>query len=164
MLATPCNFSELDSLVRDTIVSGIKDLSLQEKLLRQANLTLKMTEENCRAAEISSIQVKEIRNYKEVDFLKLKREQVTTRDKILMSISVLSVVKHMERRAVQHLVKNVQIVENKTILQLVVSSKILVRNQLYQMQVSQVSLIVSRKMFIKLVMIVMMIIYLSLTV
>lgn len=74
MLASTCNFEALeDSLIRDKIVSGIKDLSLQERLLRQSNLTLKTAEEHCRAAEASSFQVKEIRSEKEVDAVMFKK-------------------------------------------------------------------------------------------
>ncbi|CAH1975991.1 unnamed protein product, partial [Acanthoscelides obtectus] len=50
------NFGELeDPLVRDKMLGGIRDLCLQERLLRQSYLSLKIAEEHSRAAEISSI-------------------------------------------------------------------------------------------------------------
>lgn len=71
LLASVCNFAALeDSLVRDRLVSGILDLSLQERLLQQSALTLEKAEDICRASEISKIQVKDLHNDKEVDFIK----------------------------------------------------------------------------------------------
>lgn len=64
VLAKECNFGQLeDSLVRDKIVSGISDLSLQEKLLQVSALSLRKAEV-CRAAEVSRYQVKKLRNIK----------------------------------------------------------------------------------------------------
>lgn len=63
VLASICNFKDLeDSLIRDRIVSGIRDLSIQERLLQQEKLTAKKAEDLCRAAEISHQQVKDLRN------------------------------------------------------------------------------------------------------
>lgn len=74
MLASECNFGDLEeSLLRDKIVSGILDLSIQERLLQQSNLTLKKAEEFCRATEISRIQVKELKTEKEVDAIQHQR-------------------------------------------------------------------------------------------
>lgn len=65
MLASECNFGQLeDSLVRDKIVSGIRDLSLQERLLQQVDLTVQKAENLCRSAEVSKFQVKEIQGRK----------------------------------------------------------------------------------------------------
>lgn len=73
VLVSDCNFGELeDSLLRDKIVSGILDLSIQERLLQNSSLTLKIAENICRAAEVSKIQVKEIRSDKGVDLIKHK--------------------------------------------------------------------------------------------
>ncbi|CAH1972090.1 unnamed protein product [Acanthoscelides obtectus] len=75
-LASPCNFGELeDSLFRDKIVSDIRDLCLKERQLRPSNLSLKVVEEHCRASEISSMQVKGIRNAKEVDSVRFKKKR-----------------------------------------------------------------------------------------
>lgn len=73
MLAANCNFGTLkDSLIRDKIVSGILNLSLQEKLLQVSNLTLEKAEDTCRIAEVSKQQMKEIKQEKEVDALKFR--------------------------------------------------------------------------------------------
>lgn len=70
-LADVCNFGALqESLIRDKIVSGITDLSLQERLLQQPQLTLVRAEEICLAAEASKMQAKNLRSDKEVDMVK----------------------------------------------------------------------------------------------
>lgn len=73
ILASTCNFGNLEkSLLRDKIVSGILDLSIQERLLQQSRLTLEKAEEICRGSEISKRQVKELKNHKEVDLIQRK--------------------------------------------------------------------------------------------
>ncbi|XP_074036215.1 uncharacterized protein [Leptinotarsa decemlineata] len=73
VLASSCNFGDLEkSLIRDKIVSGIQELSVQERLLQHSHLTLEKAEEICRGAEISKRQVKELKNDKEVDFIQNK--------------------------------------------------------------------------------------------
>lgn len=73
LLAKNCNFGPLeDSLIRDKIVSGIRDLSLQSRLLRIPNLTAAETESQCRIMEDSKFQVKGIRKTS-VDEMRHKR-------------------------------------------------------------------------------------------
>ncbi|CAH1188736.1 unnamed protein product [Phyllotreta striolata] len=67
-LANLCNFGTLqDSLIRDRIVSGILDASLQERLLQYPQLTLVKAEVLCRSSETSKKQARELHNEKEVD-------------------------------------------------------------------------------------------------
>lgn len=126
VLAQSCNFGTLeDFLVRDKIVSGIRDLSLQERLLRQSNITLKAAEEHCRAAEISAIQVKELRNVREVDAVQVgaqgnkgfkhKRKSVGVR-KNQSEAEDYDTGENTEQEAVLHLVKCAQTVVSQTIL------------------------------------------------
>lgn len=59
VLAKTCNFGNLEEdLIRDNIVSGINGLGLQERLLREVDLTLAKAERLCRAAEASKQQVR----------------------------------------------------------------------------------------------------------
>lgn len=76
MLASECNFETLEkSLIRDKIVSGISDLSLQERLLQISCLTSQRAEDLCRAAEISKLHIKDIRNDKEVSVIKAQQKK-----------------------------------------------------------------------------------------
>lgn len=64
-----------DQILRDRIVQGINDKSLQESLLRIENLTLDKAANVCRAAEISRSQVKEMNPSIEIDEAKFKRNK-----------------------------------------------------------------------------------------
>ncbi|UYV80685.1 K02A2.6-like [Cordylochernes scorpioides] len=62
-LSTSCEFeSQKDSLIRDRIVYGIQDKALQERLLREPNLTLLKAIEMCKTDEISKQQIKIMQN------------------------------------------------------------------------------------------------------
>ncbi|UYV84832.1 K02A2.6-like, partial [Cordylochernes scorpioides] len=62
-LSTSCEFeSQKDSLIRDRIVYGIQDKALQERLLREPNLTLIKAIEMCKTDEISKQQIKIMQN------------------------------------------------------------------------------------------------------
>lgn len=63
-----CEFKEEDRLVRDVIVIGVKDINLQERLLREPDLTLDQTIKICRAAEAGKIQVEKMRE-KEINLV-----------------------------------------------------------------------------------------------
>lgn len=56
------DYKEKDEMVRDRIVMGIRDKSTQEKLLREADLTLEKAINFCRAVEISKSQSKVLQN------------------------------------------------------------------------------------------------------
>lgn len=51
-----CEFKEDEAMVQDRIVLGITNKNLQERLLREADLTFKKAAEFCRAAEVSRKQ------------------------------------------------------------------------------------------------------------
>ncbi|UYV79423.1 K02A2.6-like [Cordylochernes scorpioides] len=62
-LSTSCEFeSQKDSSIRDHIVYGIQDKALQERLLREPNLTLLKAIEMCKTDEISKQQIKIMQN------------------------------------------------------------------------------------------------------
>ena len=54
--AANCEFQESDNMIRDKIVIGIRDRPVQEKLLREYNLTLEKALDICRASETSKEQ------------------------------------------------------------------------------------------------------------
>ena len=49
-LAKACEFLENDNMIRDKIVFSMKEKGLQERLLREVDLTLKRTVDLCRSA------------------------------------------------------------------------------------------------------------------
>ena len=61
-LTSKCDFANVteESLLRDRILFGISNQKLKEHLLCEADLTLNRTLEICRAAELSSDQLKEV--------------------------------------------------------------------------------------------------------
>ena len=54
--AANCEFHESDNMTRDNIVFGIRDRPVQEKLLREYDLTLEKALDICRASETSKEQ------------------------------------------------------------------------------------------------------------
>ena len=66
-LIKPCNFAALeDSLLRDRIVMGISDDASRRKLLQTRDLDIKRAIDICRACEVSSRQVREMRPSEDV--------------------------------------------------------------------------------------------------
>ena len=65
MLASTCEFGDqTESLIKDRIVLGIKEMSLQERLLREDNISLKKAtdfRDFIRASENSQQQIKTIK-------------------------------------------------------------------------------------------------------
>ena len=60
-VAVNCEFGEQeDSLIRDKIVFGVRDNRTKERMLREADLTLKKALELCRAAEATKSQMREM--------------------------------------------------------------------------------------------------------
>lgn len=58
-LAKDCEFEQQEtSLIRDRIIIGIRDISLQEKLLQESDLKLEQATELCRAHEASKQQAR----------------------------------------------------------------------------------------------------------
>lgn len=60
-LSEHCNFAELDKMLRDRIVCGIKDESVQKRMFAESDLTLKKAYDMAIAAEIASNSVHEVR-------------------------------------------------------------------------------------------------------
>ncbi|KAG8139104.1 hypothetical protein E2320_001872 [Naja naja] len=60
MAALQCGFKELDDMLLDQLVCGVRDLRLQRCLLAKGDFTLKMAIEEAQAAEISNLSVAEI--------------------------------------------------------------------------------------------------------
>ncbi|KAG8128010.1 hypothetical protein E2320_014890 [Naja naja] len=58
--AFQCGFKELDDMLLDQLVCGVRDLRLQRCLLAKGDLTLKMAIEEAQAAEMSNLSVAEI--------------------------------------------------------------------------------------------------------
>ena len=57
-----CEFGELkNSLIKDKIVLGVNSKKVQERLLREAELSLEKAIQICRAAENVKMQAKEIK-------------------------------------------------------------------------------------------------------
>ncbi|KAG8128776.1 hypothetical protein E2320_015638 [Naja naja] len=58
--ALHCRFRDLENMLLDQLVCGVKDLCLQKCFLPKANLTLKMAIEEAQATELSTISAAEI--------------------------------------------------------------------------------------------------------
>ena len=61
-LAEGCEFHTITSeeILRDRLIFGIRDVKVRERLLRESQLTLKKTDEICRASESTAAQLKEV--------------------------------------------------------------------------------------------------------
>ena len=59
-LAEGCEFHTITSeeILRDRLIFGIRDVKVRERLLRESQLTLKKTDEICRASESTAAQLK----------------------------------------------------------------------------------------------------------
>ena len=59
-LAEGCEFDTItpEEMLRNRLVFGIRDAKLRERLLRESQLTLKKTDEVCRASESTAAQMK----------------------------------------------------------------------------------------------------------
>ncbi|KAG8127232.1 hypothetical protein E2320_014178 [Naja naja] len=58
--ALQCGFKELDDMLLDQLVYGVRDLRLQRCLLAKGDLTLKIAIEEAQAAEMSNLSAAEI--------------------------------------------------------------------------------------------------------
>ena len=76
-LVKSCNFGTLEeSLLRDRIVMGIRDDATRKKLLQTRSLDLKIAVDICRASEISTRQVREMRATDDVQKLQTTRKSL----------------------------------------------------------------------------------------
>ena len=106
-LAARCNFAHVteEDLLRDRIIFGIHNLKLKERLLREADLMLSKCLEICRAAELSSAQLKEVTQLNDsvtISAVNARRKTVylaqkVDRDKGRLLKSVTSAAKNMFR-------------------------------------------------------------------
>lgn len=61
-LSSSCNFGQLrDSLIKDRIIGGIRNVNLKDRLLREDDLTLEKCETLCKAAEAAEMQLKALK-------------------------------------------------------------------------------------------------------
>ena len=67
-IAESCNFEEItpEEILRDRLLFGIRDDKVRERLLRESQLTLKKTDEICRASESMQKQMKVVGNNSDV--------------------------------------------------------------------------------------------------
>lgn len=91
-LISTCNYGSSkiesleDQLIRDRLVQGLQDKSLQESLLRMEGLTLDKVANICRASEVGRLQVREMNPMLEIDSVKhrhtsVKRNYKSNKDK-----------------------------------------------------------------------------------
>lgn len=60
-LAQDCDFgNQMDSLIRDKIIMGLKNTTLQERLLRETEISLETTIKQCRAHKASHLEAQSI--------------------------------------------------------------------------------------------------------
>lgn len=75
-LSSVCGFGELrDSLIKDSVICGIIDQDLKQRLLREENLTLDKCINICKAAELSQTQLKTIEAENKVNVVKVTPNQ-----------------------------------------------------------------------------------------
>lgn len=61
-LASACEFNlETENLIRDRLVVGIRDKTVQERLLREPDLELNKALDFCRSTEVSKEQMEKIK-------------------------------------------------------------------------------------------------------
>ncbi|GBL99711.1 Uncharacterized protein K02A2.6 [Araneus ventricosus] len=75
-LASTCDFGDQEEgLIRDRVVLGIRDMSLQERLLRESDLTLKKAAEFLRASEASKHQIESVKSASKVHVIQKNRDK-----------------------------------------------------------------------------------------
>ena len=62
-------------MIRDKIVFGVYDKKVQERMLRNSNLSLKDAIDLCRAAELSQSQLADIRKQEEIGLHEMRKEK-----------------------------------------------------------------------------------------
>ena len=75
-IAAGCEFEKMtpDEILRDRLVFGIRDNTVQERLLRKSTLTLTTTDEVCHAAESMRAQMKIVDEHTTVNAIKSEPE------------------------------------------------------------------------------------------
>ncbi|GBO23467.1 Transposon Ty3-I Gag-Pol polyprotein [Araneus ventricosus] len=75
-LASTCDFGDQEKgLIRDRVVLGIRDMSLQERLQRESDLTLKKAAEFLRASEASKHQIESVKSASKVHEIQKNRDK-----------------------------------------------------------------------------------------
>ncbi|XP_063391559.1 uncharacterized protein LOC134677054 [Cydia fagiglandana] len=87
-LILTCNYKQNkdsieDQLLRDKIVQGVSDKTVQESLLKLDNLTLEKAANYCRTSEMSKQQVQEMNPTIEIDVVKKSKERNQVQKKYL---------------------------------------------------------------------------------
>jgi len=93
-LLRSCEFSDqTDGLLRDRIILGVADKSLQERLLRVPDLPLDQTLKLCRAAELGRQQIETIKSDSKVEVDAVRSFKSRPKDNHLKANVGLSVSK-----------------------------------------------------------------------
>ena len=79
VIAKDCEFEEEDNMIRDKIVFSVYDKKVQERMLRQSELSLKDAIDLCRAAELSQSQLADIRKQEHLGVNEMASEAKGTR-------------------------------------------------------------------------------------
>ena len=81
-LAEGCEFHTItrEEILRDRLVFGIRNVKVRELLLRKSQLTLKKTDEICRASKSTAAQLKEVSEGDTVHSINFRRIPRRTRD------------------------------------------------------------------------------------
>lgn len=81
-LSSECDFGSLqDRLIRDKIVTGIRDNKLKDRLLREQDLTLQKAINICKAAELAMERMKEVLQERTVNKIDRKRQECRQENK-----------------------------------------------------------------------------------
>ncbi|GBM00549.1 hypothetical protein AVEN_77359-1 [Araneus ventricosus] len=74
-LVSTCDLGEQEEgLIRDRVFLGIRDMSLQERLLRESDLTVKKATELLRALEASKHQIESVKSASKVHKVQKNRD------------------------------------------------------------------------------------------
>lgn len=75
-LSQDCSFGSLkDSLIKDRIISGIRNTQLKDRLLREENLSFDRCTQLCRAAELANQRIETLKTTEEIDVVQTKQKE-----------------------------------------------------------------------------------------
>ena len=75
VIVKDCEFAEEDNMIRDKIVFRVFGKKVQERMLRNSNLSLKDAIDLCRAVDLSQSQLADIRKQEEIGLHEMKKEK-----------------------------------------------------------------------------------------
>ncbi len=122
--ARKCNFGELEKrMLKDKIVSGIKDDRLRERLLGTTDLTYDRTVQMCQASELAHKQASDMskNNESQLSVAVVKKKTQTKKNSDHFDCKRCGT--NTESDLVQHIRRNATHVENWDILKFVAGSK-----------------------------------------